>query len=108
MAIIDTEGDAKELIDGQEWHVWVLAYSISHGRRMELALHHGNFPSYKGVLCVGVTYFCGSLEGGPYRLRIEERSAEGEPIGILSDDGRFVVKCDKVSLGKIRYQIDQP
>lgn len=103
--IVDAEGDAKQILDGKRWHVWVVAYGISHGRRMELALHHGTFPKFTGLICTGVTYFKGRMEGGPYDLRfVEETSVDGPIIAILDEAEDFVLKCSAIQVGKIRYQ----
>ncbi len=89
-------------------HVWVLEYGISHGRRMVLALHHGDYPHRTDVEAKGSSYFRGKLEGGPYRLALEELSRD--PLGgkrapieyrLFDRDGEFELICDDLAIGRV-------
>jgi hypothetical protein len=74
---------------------------------MELALHHGDLHPYRGVVCKGVSYFAGAMEGGPYRLRvIEEEGGTRRLVSIVADDEAFCVRCEEAVLGKVRYEIE--
>jgi hypothetical protein len=99
---------AKELVEREAWHVWLLSYGITHGRWMELSLNHG-VPVGLGLICQWTRYFSGALEGGPYRLRlVEEDGADGSEITVASDDGKFVLKCGEIKIGRTFHQPDEP
>ncbi len=97
---------AKQLIEQEPWHVWVMWYGITHGRRMELALHHG-VPQQTRITCEWVSHFCGDFEGGPYRLTVSEKAtADGSQFRIASEDGRLVIVCSGITVGGLTPEIN--
>ena len=95
------------------YHVWMVEYGISHGRVMQLAFHHGDLPRRIEVYARGCHYFRGQLEGGPYRLAIEQRarnSFEGKRTPYeyrLYDVGsEWEVICDELVVGRVWLDFD--
>ncbi len=93
------------LAEHPELHVWVLSYGISHGRRMTLALHRGDYPRRFEVEASGCRRFRGELEGGPYRLTLETvpLTIPESPTPVLEqrlhdEGGSFELVCDAFSL----------
>jgi hypothetical protein len=73
-----TSSDIEELRsllagDGA-WYVWVLEYGMTH-HLMRLAFHMGDYPRSVEVMCSEASYFCGPLQGGPYRLQLIQDAA---------------------------------
>ena len=96
------------LAQSPESHVWVLEYGISHGRRMRLAFHHGDYPRRTDVVARGCTHFRGRLEGGPYRLALEQRprdsldGKESPPEYRLYDQGgELELICDELVVDRV-------
>lgn len=91
--------EVRELLESAEaFHAWVLEYSITHGV-LRIALHHGDYPRSVSLLCRGCRYFCGALQGGPYRLELAERSVDGAQVtALVGNGGELLVLCAEVSL----------
>lgn len=80
-------------------HVWVLEYGITHFQ-MRLAIHKGDYPRSTELLCTGCIYFCGNVQGGPYRLQLNE--LPDGLVEIIGDDGELRIQCESIRLGKTR------
>jgi hypothetical protein len=94
--------EAKQLIEGREsWHAWVIDYGITHSI-MRIALHQGDFPRHHELVCGGVSFFRGPLQGGPYRLRIEIAPGQSGPHTLRDDAGQFEVVCSSIDVGVTR------
>ena len=81
---------------------------VGAGRRMTLALHHGDYPRRTDVEAEGCSYFRGHLDGGPYRLAIEEigRGSLGDKLPpveyrLFDIGGQFEVICEKLIVGRV-------
>ncbi|MFW5920778.1 MAG: hypothetical protein ACOCUS_02970 [Polyangiales bacterium] len=95
--------EVRNLLQSAEaFHAWVLDYSITHGV-LRIALHQGDYPRAVALVCRGCSYFCGRLQGGPYRLELTETSAEGDSvIALIGNEGELMVLCAEVSLDRSR------
>jgi hypothetical protein len=90
------------LIAAGPWYVWVLEY-VEQDAVMRLALHKGEFPEYQEIVCSGVSYFEGFLEGGPYRLTIFEEATPARSETLLVSEKRdLLIRCLRVEQGRSR------
>ena len=75
-------------------HVWVLSYGITH-HAMHLALHKGDFPRHIELICLGVTYFAGEMQGGAQSLRL----VDGENGQLELRGERFLLRFERFEFG---------
>jgi hypothetical protein len=96
------------LVQSPEYHVWVAEYSITHDRMMRLGFHHGDLPRRAEVDTIGCSYFRGRLEGGPYRLAIEQRPRDSfggkrspHEYRLYDLGGELEIICDELIVGRV-------
>lgn len=86
--------------DDGPWHVAVIEYGMTHGV-MRLALHHGDYPLHKELVCGDVAHFSGDLMGGPYELSLREEPTADDRCcwSLVATNNRLVVRCRTLSIG---------
>ena len=72
-------------------NLWVFEYGITH-RFIKFILFEENFFDRVEVYCIGCTFFKGELQGGPYRLFLEEGESNND------DSESFVIRSENQDL----------
>jgi len=95
--------ELKEILATAEaWFVWVMEYGITH-HLMRLALHTGDYPRCIEVICADASHFEGSLQCGPYRLRIiEHTTPTGAETVLVGNEGELRIRCRTLEIVRRR------
>lgn len=91
--------ELAEILGQRPWHVAVIEYGITHGV-MVIGIYHESYIHRFEWALGGVSYFRGSMMGGPYILSVVRPEQEIDDCQIQSDDGAFVVRFGHASRGR--------